>query len=94
MKSVLVLIALAACGDPPPMVLKFRVTDGDVQACTSSTGTKATSCEDVTMLCESYASIRIFSSGDPSAPYSSACKPLAEGSFKKDLCSIAQVSLP
>lgn len=94
MRALLALLVLAACGDPPPMVLKFRVTDGDVQSCTSSTGTKASTCEDVTMLCESYASIRIFAPSDPSAPFISACKPLAEGSTTKTLCSIAQVPLP
>jgi len=94
MKALLVMLLLAACGDPPPMVLKFRVTDGDVQACTSSTGTKASTCEDVTMLCDSYASIRIFAPSDPTAPFVSACKPLAEGATTKTLCSIAQVPLP
>lgn len=87
-------VLVAACGDPPPMVLKFRITDGDVQSCTSSTGTKALSCEDVTMLCDAYASIRIFAPGDPTAPFVSACQPLAEGATKKDVCSLAQVSLP
>lgn len=88
------VVLVAACGDPPPMVLKFRITDGDVQSCTSSTGTKAISCEDVTMLCDAYASVRIFAPGDPSAPFVSACQPLAEGSTKKDVCALAQVSIP
>ena len=90
----LVLLLLAACGDPPPMTLKFTVTQGDVQACVGSTGTKAMSCSDVTLLCDSYVSIRIFAPGDPTAPFVSACKPLAEGTTNKTLCSIAQVDLP
>ncbi|MBV8756338.1 MAG: hypothetical protein JO257_03620 [Deltaproteobacteria bacterium] len=88
------LLALAACGDPPPMTLKFTITQGDVQSCVSSTGTKAATCSDVTMLCDSYVSIRIFAPGDPTAPFVSACKPLAEGTTHKTLCSIAQVDLP
>src|SRR3569623_1059626 len=94
MRTLVILILLAACGDPPPMDLKFRVTDGDVQSCTSSTGMKASTCEDVTLLCDSYASIRIFAPSDPSAPFVSACQPLAEGSTTKPLCSIAQEPLP
>jgi hypothetical protein len=88
------LVLVAACGDPPPMVLKFRITDGDVQGCTSSTGTKATSCEDVTMLCDAYASIRIFAPSDPTAPFVSACQQLVAGPKAKNVCSIAQVPLP
>ncbi len=90
----LLLLALAACGDPPPMSLKFTITQGDTQACVGSTGTKAMTCSDVTMLCDAYLSIRIFSPGDPTAPFVSVCKPLAEGTTKKTLCSIAQVDLP
>jgi len=97
MRALLLLTAIAACGDPPPMVLKFAITSGDVQSCSSSTGTKATSCDQVTMLCESYASVRIFAPSDPSAPFVSACQQLAVGavaSNQKTLCSIAGVDLP
>jgi hypothetical protein len=84
------LVVIAACGDPPPLSLKFDVTGGDVQACTTATGTRAERCSDVTMLCDAYASIRIFAPSDPTAPFVSACQPL----LTKNLCAIGGVDLP
>jgi hypothetical protein len=90
MRRLLTLIVfVAACGDPPPFSLKFEITGGDVQACTTAAGTKAVSCSDVTMLCDAYVSIRVFSPGDPTAPFISQCQQLV-GS---DMCSIGAVNL-
>jgi hypothetical protein len=93
MRLATLLLVLVACSDPPPFTLKFSITGGDVQACTSSTGTKATTCSEVTMLCNAVVSIRIFSPSDPSAPYISECKPLITSPTKRDLCAIAGVDL-
>jgi len=90
-RALLPLLVLAACGDPPPFTLKFRVTSGDVQACTTTAGSRAMTCSDVTMLCDAYVSIRIFAPSDPTAPFISACKPLVGAG--KNLCSIASVDL-
>jgi hypothetical protein len=93
-KRLLALVALAACGDPPPFSLKFRITDGDVQACTSASGAKATSCSDIPMLCDSLVSIRIFAPGDSTAPFISACEPLPGGTSKSNtVCQIASIDL-
>jgi hypothetical protein len=92
--AVALAVLVAACGDPAPFTLKFRVTDGDVQACTTTAGTKATSCSDVTMLCNGVASIRVFAPGDPTAPFISVCKELASAGPSKNLCSIGGIDLP
>ena len=89
MRALAVLLLVGACGDPPPFSLKFKVAGGDVQACTASDGTTTASCSDVTMLCDAYVSIRVFSPSDPTAPFISECQPLVA----KNLCSIARVDL-
>lgn len=90
MRALAALLLVAACGNSPPFTLEFKVTSGDVQACTTSAGTKAVSCSDVTMLCDAYVSIRIFAPSDPTAPFIYDCQQLVG---KKDLCSIAAVNL-
>jgi hypothetical protein len=86
-------VLVAACGDPPPFTLKFAITDGDVQSCTSPNGDKATKCSDVTMLCDAVVSIRIFAPSDPTAPFISVCQPLLGTGMNKNLCQIAAVNL-
>jgi hypothetical protein len=86
-------VLFAACGDPPPLTVKFQVTDGDVQSCTNSAGGKATTCADVTMLCDAVVSIRIFAPSDPSAPFISVCQPLLGSGKNKNVCQIAGVNL-
>lgn len=86
-----VAVLLAACSGPPPFTLKFRITDGDIQSCTSASGDKATTCSDVTMLCQGVVSIRIFAPSDPTAPFISACEPLVGA--KNNLCQIGGVNL-
>lgn len=92
--AIAIAVLLAACGDPPPFSLKFRVTDGDVQACMTGSGAKATSCSGVTMLCDAVVSIRIFAPSDPTAPFISVCKPLQPSHNTRDLCAIGGVDLP
>lgn len=91
MRALAVLALVAGCGNDPPFSLQFRLTPGDTQMCTSDTGSHATDCSEVTMLCDAVVSIRIFPPSDPTAPYISVCKPLTG---KKDVCSIAGVDLP
>lgn len=93
MRALAALLLVAACGDPPPFSLVFKVTTGDVQACTTTAGTRAVSCSDVTMLCDAYVSIRIFAPSDPTAPFISECQPLVGLGKNKNLCSIAAVNL-
>jgi hypothetical protein len=91
---VMVLVVLAACGDPPPITLKFRITDGDVQACTNDSGDQVDSCKDIPMLCDALVSIRIFAPNDPTAPFISTCAPLQGGTGNTNtVCQIASVTL-
>ena len=85
------LAGFAACSNPP-FALRFRLTDGDAQQCVGDGGTVTTSCQDVTMLCDAYLSVRIVSPNDPEAPYISVCKPLTGAQHK--LCAIAGIDLP
>jgi hypothetical protein len=88
--GLLVVIVLAACNGDPPFQLRFRITQGDTQACFTPGGTRATSCSDVTMMCDAVARIEIAAPSDPSAPYISTCKPLSG----MDACAIAGIDLP
>ncbi len=85
---------LAACSNPP-FALRFRLTEGESQQCYGDNGGIATSCQDVTMLCDAYLSIRILSPKEPNAPYISMCEPLggAATSRSPTLCSIATPNL-
>lgn len=82
---------LAAC-ENPPLSLRFRLTPGDSQQCFGDTGTVTTSCQDVTMGCDAYLSVRILPPDDPEAPYISVCRPLTGAQSK--LCAIAGIDLP
>jgi len=84
-------LLVAGCSDPT-FSLRFRLTAGDSQQCISDEGDVTTSCENVTMLCDAYLSIRILNPEDPDAPYISMCEPLADR--QPTLCAIAGPSLP
>lgn len=92
MRRALVFLVLAACGKDPPFALRFRITQGDSEACFLPSGARATSCSDVTMMCDAVASIQIAPPNDPSAPYISTCKPLTGKTM--DACAIAGIDLP
>jgi hypothetical protein len=83
---------LLAC-ENPPLSLRFKLTDGAAQQCFSDTGVQTTSCQDITMLCEAYLSVRILAPSDPIAPYISLCERIDNRAQGK-LCAIANVSLP
>ena len=88
------LIVVAACGDPPPFALKFGITDGDVQACTTASGARAVTCSDIPMQCDSLVSVRIFAPGDRTAPFISECTLLQGGTGATNtLCQLASVDL-
>jgi hypothetical protein len=91
------LAALAACSlvacEHPPLSLRFKLTDGTAQQCFSDTGVQTTSCQDITMLCEAYLSVRVLAPSDPIAPYISVCERIDDRAQGK-LCAIANVTLP
>ena len=89
-RGLLVVLVLAACNGDPPFQLRFRITQGDTQACIEPGGARATSCSDVTMMCDAVARIEIAPPSDPSAPYVSTCKPLSG----MNACAIAGIDLP
>ena len=93
MRRIVLLAMFAACGDPPPLALRFRVTPGSSSACfnTATPPVQVTSCADVQMLCQAVVSIRVVSPSDPTAPYISVCQQLVG---QPNLCSIAGVDLP
>jgi hypothetical protein len=96
MKRALIptLMVVAACGDPPPFELKFQLTDGAVQACTTASGARALTCSDIPMPCASLVSVRMFAPGDPTAPFISACTVLQGGGGSTNtLCQLASVDL-
>lgn len=84
-------LLFAACSDPT-FSLRYRLTAGDAQQCYSDEGDVTTSCEDITMLCDAYLSVRVLNPDDPDAPYISMCEPLADR--QPTLCAIAGPSLP
>ncbi|NVB81279.1 MAG: hypothetical protein HOV81_22980 [Kofleriaceae bacterium] len=85
-------LVLAAC-DPPPLTVRYSLTDGDSQVCfNDASGMRATSCEDMTMYCPAVLSLRIVPPGDPTVPYASVCKRL-QGAHDT-LCAISRVDLP
>jgi len=90
--GLLVAIGLLAACDPPPLTLRFSLTDGDSYRCTGDTGQDTTSCSDITMLCTGVLSVRIVPPDHPEFPYTSVCKVLSGAQGK--LCSIAGVDLP
>jgi len=90
MRRMLVL-ALAACGSYPPMVLDYALTQGPPQACTTTTNQTAATCSDVALRCDATLSVRIVQPDDPATPFVSLCEPITG---RKDLCSIAGISFP
>ncbi len=92
-RLALLLVLLTACGDPPPFSLRFVLSQQKGYTCTADTGTTATLCSDVTLLCEAFVSIRIFSPSAPDQPWIKVCQKLP-ASRTMDLCSIAAINLP
>lgn len=88
------LLALAACGDPPPLTLKYTLTTDSSQLCYANVTTQqlARDCSDVAMPCPAVLSVRILSPSDPTEPYVSVCEPIVQG--RMDLCSIDTIDLP
>jgi hypothetical protein len=93
MMRALVLAALVAGCSDPTFTLRFRVTAGAADACTSATGAVATQCQDVPMSCAAVVSIRVFNPNTPTSPVISVCQELMMAS-NPTLCEIAQVTLP
>jgi hypothetical protein len=91
--GVVVLAAAGACGDPPPLAIKYALTPGPTQACMDSKMQLATSCSDVAVPCAAHIGIRIVLPDDPSRAFVSVCQPLP-ATGRMDLCSIAGVDLP
>lgn len=89
-KRFAVLIAIAACSDPP-LSLRYALTDGNAQACVGDTGNKTTDCMAVSMPCESVLGIRVVPPNDPTVPYISSCEPLTS---EDTLCAISFANLP
>ena len=91
MRRAVVIVALAACGTPPPFTLKFDLTQTDGNTCATSGGAIAQTCSDVTTSCAATVSIKVLDPNQATAPYISVCQQLTG---KPDLCAIAGVSLP
>jgi hypothetical protein len=85
-----VLLALAACGDPPPLTLKYTLTTGPEQRCMNGS-VPAQNCLEVAMPCPAVLSVRILAPSDPTEPFVSVCEPIVG---RQDLCSIAAIDLP
>ena len=88
--AVALVLALAACGDPPPLTIKYELTAGPDQACMDSAMQPARTCSDVAMPCEMYLSVRVVSPDDPTQAFISVCQPVTG---QNDLCSIAGIDL-
>ena len=91
MSRVLVLVALVACGDPPPLKIKYQLTAGPDQMCMITPNTPAASCTDVDLPCAAHMSLRIIAPSNPSQAFVSVCKPIVG---RKNLCSIDAIDLP
>ncbi|HEY5951311.1 MAG TPA: hypothetical protein VIV40_37720 [Kofleriaceae bacterium] len=85
------LVVLGAC-QPPPMRLRFKLTDGDAYKCIGDTGTETTDCSDISLACKGVLSVRVVKPSDPEIPFAYVCKQLSGAQNK--LCSIAGVDLP
>jgi hypothetical protein len=88
----LAVLLVGAC-EPPPLTIRYRLTDGEAQKCTGDTGNETTECADITMDCKAVLSIRIVPPDDPEQSYVSICKELPTTGSRK-LCSIAGPDLP
>jgi hypothetical protein len=88
----LACLLLAAC-EAPPLTLRYQLTAGDSQQCTSeNNGMPTTDCADISMDCRAVLSIRIVPPNDPDVPYISVCQALPLST--RQLCGIAGVDLP
>jgi hypothetical protein len=79
--------AAGACGNDPPITLRYKLTQGAAQKCPAS-------CESVTVRCDSVLSIRVVDPKDPNDPknvYASTCERLHD---VHSLCDIRGVQLP
>jgi hypothetical protein len=85
------LVALAACGDPPPLTLKYTLTTDKYQQCMNGSAV-AQDCSQIAMPCAAVLSVRIVAPSDPSEPFVSVCQPITVG--RQELCSIAAIDLP
>jgi hypothetical protein len=81
------LVAVAACGNPPLSITL------EIDTSSSSTCAAAASCEDISLSCEPYTSIRIVDPDQPKSPYVSLCQPVLLD-HNADLCSLSNVQLP
>jgi hypothetical protein len=84
-------LVLVACGGPPPLAIKYKLSTSPSQQCLNATKTAAESCSDVGLPCEMYLSVRIVSPSDPTQAFVSVCQAV---NGRHDLCSIAGVDLP
>ncbi len=91
MKRAIWLVVLAACGDPPPLTLKYTLTTNSEQLCMAGSAV-ARDCSEVAMACPAVLSVRILSPSDPTVPFVSVCEPIVQG--RPDLCSIDTIDLP
>jgi hypothetical protein len=90
-KRAAVMLALAACGNPPPFAVDYALTPGPSEMCMTPTGDQATKCSDVKLRCDSTLSVRIVSPDQPDQPYIELCEPITG---LPELCSIAAILLP
>jgi hypothetical protein len=86
---VAVVLALAACGDPPPLKIKYKLSGSGQQCMNGSVA--AQSCSDVALPCAAHLGVRIIPPGDPTRAFVSICEPIIG---RPDLCSIAGINLP
>src|SRR5580692_1160151 len=96
MRPLVIILALAACGSPPPLQIEYAVTTGSAQACYADpqTGAIATSCSNISMLCPADLSVRVFAPSSPSTPYISLCEKVTDIDSHMNLCSITGLGLP
>ncbi|HTR51344.1 MAG TPA: hypothetical protein VMJ10_11600 [Kofleriaceae bacterium] len=89
-RYLLVLAAVAACSDPPPLIIDYALAS-QINACQASSGSGfATSCSEVALPCDTYLLLNIIDPSNPDMPVYTTCKPVTG---RKDLCSIAGVDL-
>jgi len=91
-RLVVLAFVLAAC-EPPPLTLRFKITNDDAQQCISDTnGNPTTDCRDITLECGAVLSIRIVPPSAPKESYVKVCEPV-HTTKDHDLCAIAGIDL-
>jgi hypothetical protein len=88
---VALTVLVVACGSPPPLTIKYKLSSSASQQCLNASRGPAQSCSDVGLPCETYLSVRIVSPNDPTQAFVSVCQAVTG---RHDLCSIAGVDLP